>query len=48
MTEKLRPGELPSWMIFILIWLPMTIVAWVGAICLCWMWLNNVGLVGGV
>lgn len=47
MTHKRNSGELPTWAVFILMWVPMALIAWVGAICLCWMWLTNVGLVGG-
>lgn len=47
MTEKRTPGELPGWLVFILMWLPLALIAWVGSICLCWMWLSNVGLIGG-
>lgn len=47
MAGKREPGELPGWAIFILMWIPLTVIAWVGAACLAWMWLNNVGLIGG-
>lgn len=43
MSEK----QLPTWMLFVLVWLPMSIVAWVGAICISWAWLKDAGLVGG-
>ena len=47
MASERTVGELPGWAVFILIWIPLGLIAWVGAISLCWMWLNNVGLIGG-
>lgn len=47
MSTPRDPDHLPGWYLLLFIGIPLGLAFWAGALSLAWMWLSNVGLIGG-